>query len=232
MIFLESTHFFVRTVAFEFVNRDPAVRLRFRLMPMIHVGSAQYYEQVFDYLNECDEVLYEGVRSKKRSFSSYYFKWVAKRLGLVSQTEALPLRKLKGRLIHADYSQKENEQQIALLSTKERLYMRMVLPFRRILDLRESIQSRAMLAKCFMTSAEDAYRAYGPVRDEPGTYENYLLHQREQIVFDHIRQKMRTETALPKLVGIIYGAGHMDAIARYLIDQYHFVPAEGRFFRA
>jgi hypothetical protein len=70
---------------------------------MIHIGSPDYYSQVHKELDECDIVLYEGVRTPRVRVLTLSYRIVArrKRLGLVAQDASL-LRDLRGRLIHAD----------------------------------------------------------------------------------------------------------------------------------
>jgi len=57
------------------------------------------------------------------------------------------------------------------------------------------------------------------------------MNQREQIIFQNIKKRIQTESHLDKTIGIIYGAGHMNSIARFLIDQFNYVPKNGQFLK-
>jgi len=58
MEFIESTSFFVRSVLYDLVHPSEEIKLRFRLIPMIHIGSKNYYQEILSHLNECDQVVY------------------------------------------------------------------------------------------------------------------------------------------------------------------------------
>lgn len=99
--FIENNVFGVRAALYSLVRPDGGPR--FILFPMTHVGSSDYYSRVHSKLDECDIVLYEGVRTSRVRVLTLSYRIVArrKRLGLVAQDTSL-LRELRGRLIHAD----------------------------------------------------------------------------------------------------------------------------------
>jgi hypothetical protein len=99
--FIENNVFGVRAALYSLVRPDGAPR--FILFPMIHIGSPGYYSQVHKKLDECDIVLYKGVRTPRVRVLTLSYRIVArrKRLGLIAQDASL-LRELSGRLIHAD----------------------------------------------------------------------------------------------------------------------------------
>jgi len=229
MQFIESTNFFLRTVQFDFVNRAVAIKLRFRLVPMFHIGTADYYRMAFESLNACDEVFYEGCKLKGMYLLLKQRKRRAKKLGLVTQKDNFNYKGLKEKLIHADLDKAGSAQAWKQLSWKEKIRLLFEWPFDSFLYGRQL--DRARLAKSYMTSAEESYLAYGPVHDEKGTVENIIHHQREQVLFDRIHEKLSRESEKNKTIGIMYGAGHMNNISRFLIDQYHFVPGNGKFLK-
>ncbi len=88
-----------------------------------------------------------------------------------------------------------------------------------------------ILAKHYMTSSEDAYLVHGPIEDEEGTAANFVMNEREQIIFNEIKSRIKTDSDQDKTIGIVYGAAHMNSIARYLIDQHNYVPRNGIFVK-
>lgn len=229
MKFLESTHFFVRTVLFDFENSDQKIKLKFRLIPMVHIGSQTYYQQVRVQLEACDEILYEGVHLKATRLITRQYKNIAKKLNLVTQNEHLSLRGLEAKLVHADYNKKSGKQAWRELRPTEKIKLALIIPA--TLFVQNRLLTREILAKKFMTSAEEDYLAYGPVPDEKGTAENLILNAREQIIFKHINRKMQEDTSTEKVIGIIYGAAHMKKIARYIIDKHGYIPRSGSFLK-
>lgn len=242
MNFIESTNFFLRTIMFDFVNKDEDMHLKFRLAPMIHIGSKAYYKCVFDNIKNCDEIYYEGLRlsnNKENLFNrwslknlnlrSYQLHLLAKRLGLVTQSEYFDLSNLKEKLTLTDYDPESGLIAWKKLSFKERLKVNFIDPLK--LFLFQQGITREILAKNFMTSAEEADLAYGPVEDEAGTARNFIMNEREQLVFQRIEKAIHSEGSSNKIIGIIYGAGHMNSIARYLIDHFNYIPRNGKFLR-
>lgn len=227
MNFVESTSFFVRVTMYEFIHPKEKINLRFKIIPMIHIGSKQFYKEVFQYLNECEEVIYEGVHSSKIKQITNRYKLAAKNLGLVLEREHLNLRALNCKLIHADYTKEISEQEWTKLRWREKLDAKFIIPI--YLFFRYRNLTRRKLAKAFMTSAEEAYLAYGPREDEIGTFRNYVMNAREQIVFKKIQRKVKHEFAEDKTVAILYGAGHMKSITRYLIDKCGYILRRGTF---
>lgn len=229
MKFLESTNFFVRTIMFDFINRNESVKLQFRLAPMIHIGSTKYYEKVLENLKGCDEIFYEGIYLKQTKLITNQYKRIAKKLNLVTQNEYFKLGDLNAKFIHSDYTVKSGKEAWKNLKLKEKLRLLFISPIKLFID--SQVLTREVLAKHYMTSNEENYLAFGPVEDEKRTVQNLIKNEREQIIFKNIRDKMKMESNDEKVIGIIYGAGHMKSIARCLIDEYNYVPRNGKFMR-
>jgi len=229
MTFIESTNFFVRTIAFDFINANKDINLQFRLVPMIHVGSSDFYNTVFTILNECDEILYEGANIPGIKTYSKIRKLVAKQLNLVTQRESFNYKALRHKMVHADMDIESGRQATRQLSFWELMKYRLISPAEYFIYSRGL--TRARLAKHFMTGAHEAYLAYGPVEDEYGTLRNMVMNQREQIVFKLIDKSLAQDADTNKLIGIMYGEGHMNTIARYLIDDLGYVPRNGQFMK-
>jgi len=242
MQFVESTDFFVRTVMYDFVSNDANNQLKFLLTPMIHIGSKTYYENVLENLKTCDEIFYEGLelldskaefhqkitlRNLNLTFNQYEL--IAEQLDLVTQSKHFNLRKLNIPLTHVDFNPETGRKAWNRLKFVEQIKLTFVKPIR-MFYYHLGI-SRAFLAKAFMTSNEEAYLAYGPIEDEDSTAENFVMNEREQIIFKKIDERINAESSIDKTIGIVYGAAHMKSIARYLIDQHNYVPRSGKFVR-
>jgi hypothetical protein len=243
MMFLESTNFFVRTIIFDFINMSEAIKLKFRLVPMIHVGSKDYYKNVLENIKTCDEIFYEGLALQNRKEQFYkrlglknlnltfkQYRIIANKLGLVTQSEYLKLDELKEKLTHSDFDPEKGSEAWNKLGFKEKLKLSLINPMK--LFIYHQGITREILAKHFMTSSEDAYLTYGPIEDVKGSSTNFMMNAREQIIFKNIRNRLEFESKVDKTIGIVYGAGHMKSISRYLIDTYNYVPISGTFMKA
>jgi hypothetical protein len=227
---------------FDFKNANKDIKLKFRLAPMIHIGARSFYKTVMENIKNCDEIFYEGVALIDREGPFYkkinlknfdltfnQYKRVADKLGLVTQNECFNLNDLGVKLTHVDYDEALGEAAWRNLHLKEKIKLSLIKPLQ-LFILRKGI-SRFLLAKSFMISNQEAYLAYGPVEDEPGTSRNFVMNEREQIIFKEIRERIKKEGHIDKTIAIVYGAGHMNSIARFLIDQFRYVPFNGKFMR-
>ena len=235
MNFIESTNFFLRTIMFDFINRDEDIKLKFRLAPMIHIGSKEYYKTVFDLIKDCDEIFVEGIKYDSKASSAFRFNLtfnqyeiIAKKLGLVTQKE-LRLKDLKDKLTHIDYDTVTIEKAWKELSWREKMKLSIVDPFE--LFIYTQGITREIMAKSFMTAAEESHLAFGDREDEEGTARNFIMNNREQIIFKNIKDRIEKEASQDKTIAIIYGAGHMKSIARYIIDNYNYLPRNGQFMK-
>ncbi len=242
MKFIEATSFFVRAIMFDFVNRCEDIKLKFKLAPMIHIGSKEYYHNTIENLKHCDEIFYEGINLIEKKSPIYkklslknlnltfnQYKIIANKLDLVTQSECFDLSQLEGKLIHTDFDTETGKQAWNGLGFLEKLKLTFILPLK--LYIFSQGISRKIFAKHFMESSKEAYLAYGPLEDEPGTSRSFIMNEREQIIFKNIRDKIETQSKKDKTIGIIYGAGHMNSIARYLIDNFNYVPRNGKFIK-
>ncbi|PHN07197.1 hypothetical protein [Flavilitoribacter nigricans] len=224
---VESTDFYLRVIKLDFSSRDPELRLQFRILPMFHIGTEQYYRQVFDQLRSCHEIIYEGVASKKSNDVTRHYRRFAGNLGLVTQNEVLKMNELPGKLIHADFTHETGAEEWRKLRFYDKLKMRVLHPLKMYYYSRN--MDRRKLVKEFMPSAEENWMAYGPLEDEAGSMWNYIITARDNILRNTVRQKLEQEGRAEKLIGVVYGAAHMKVVIRLLIDQYRYVPEKPEF---
>ena len=228
MEFLESTSFFVRITIYDYCHSESSTKLKFRLIPMIHIGEQKFYDKIKEKILECDELIYEGIGGKRTKFINGRKK-LSEELGLVMQNDALKLRELELKITHGDFTAEEAKSEWKEVKLSERLKDRIVDPLR--LYFMSSKMSRKKLAKFFMKSYAENHLAYGPSFDEKGTTENFYCARREKKVFEIIKQRMSIEKNHEKVIGILYGAGHMDRFSRKLIDNYGYHVCNGQFVK-
>lgn len=196
---------------------------------MVHIGMKEYYDGVFKNLSECDEILYEGANIPSISLFSNEYEKIAKKLELETQSNAFNYRGLRKKLIHADYNKESGKTAWKELSLQEKFIFAVLKPL--LLRIQYRKVTRKLIAKSFMTSNEEIRLAYGPLPDEKGSAENLLMRSRENIVIDIIQKKLKSERHQDKLIGIMYGAGHMKFISSFLTVKNGFVPQNGKFIK-
>ena len=193
---------------------------------MIHIGSAEFYQQVRERLDRCDVVLFEGVRSLAgRSLtSSYTLAARSKRLKLVTQTEALPVARMESRLVHADSPAQEFEAAWTLVPWPWRFAATVWAPLYGLwlyfTASRETIGRRLRTED--LESREDIERFEGLPE-----FENAIATKRDArlvaAIVDLLARPGNHSSA-----GVIYGAAHMRHVTRLLVEKYGYRVAEAQ----
>jgi hypothetical protein len=222
--FIESNLFGVRAAVYELARG--ADEPRFLLLPMIHIGAPTYYRDVHSKLAQCDSILFESVRSLRTEILTLSYSIVArrKRLGLVTQRSALPLRDLPARLIHGDVTAAQFAEGWGRLPWHWRAALYIGAPLygtylyltatRRSLGKRQSTDD--------VPSSEQAMR-----EDQLPGFAEAIVHARDRKVIENIQAILRDKATGRSMTGILYGAGHMAAITTALMgNRYRVVKAE------
>lgn len=102
MQIIEHTGFGTRSAVLTFEKRGSNVR--FVVVPMLHLGSPQFYRNVRKELQACDRIVVEGVTGHRtRMFTlAYRLAGKVRRSGLVGQAEGLDLSDLSDRFVRPD----------------------------------------------------------------------------------------------------------------------------------
>jgi pheromone shutdown protein TraB len=189
---------------------------QFLLFPMIHIGSPDYYSQVHKKLDECDVVLYEGVRTYRARVLALSYRIAARRgrLGLVAQNASL-LRGLRGRLVHADIAPGEFNDNWSQVPWHVRLAILLIAPLYGVCHYltatKESIGKQ--MKREDLASAEEITRGeFAPALDAA------IVTSRDAKLVAAIASMIASTTA-PTTVGIVYGAGHMQAVTAALMEK-------------
>lgn len=215
MQIIESTDYGVRSVVLrlEAGEADPA----FVLFPMIHVAEPSFYEEIGRRLEDCDLVLCEGVRSPTSSLltSSYRFCADSPRLGLVSQS-SMRMSHVADRMIHADVQGEAFEARWWRSGTWLRFLVPLVAPLfglylryfgtRRLIARGLRLNLRRSRAD---TLRDDDFRELFAL----------LLDWRDRRLIRVIDQQRRKHGDGEVCIAVLYGARHMKAVLRHLLDR-------------
>jgi hypothetical protein len=191
-----------------------------QLFPLVHIASAGFYSQVRSKLNECDVILYEGVRSLKTRILTLSYRIVArrKRLGLVCQRDALPLRSLRGRLVHGDVSTAEFNESWTRLPLGLRIVLAAAAPaygaFLYLTASRESIGRRLSLDD--LPSREDV------LQSEKMSRATEVIGASRDAKLVSVLEPLLAPESNHKTVGVLYGAQHMIAVTEVLMGKHSY----------
>lgn len=224
MQILDANDFNVRTAVY-LLQRDT---IEFEIIPVVHVGSETFYEEVKTELDKCDIILFEGVGLKALKPLRGAYRQFAKRLGLASQGDAIDLEKYKGKLIHADLDAKQSEIEWQKIPFFSRKLFEIALPLGlKFLSLWETRDSFAEAMKKNPDEIDDQLWFMDSGKTE--TVQKSICDKREQVILDLIDKQLIKLPEKPKRIGIIYGAAHMKKVIRYLLDKHQFKIREAWF---
>ena len=217
MQFIENNVFGVRAAIYSLLRTEGPPR--FLLFPMVHIGSSDYYSQVHKKLNECDVILFEGVRTSRARVIALSYRFIARRrrLGLVTQDASL-FRGLRGRLIHADVGPGEFNDNWSQIPWHIRLAILLISPlyggYHYLTATKESIGKK--MKKEDLASAEDVMSG-----DFAPSVDAAILTSRDTKLVAAI-DSMVASASSPATIGIVYGAAHMQAVTAALMEKHHY----------
>lgn len=195
-------------------EKHPAV---FLLFPMIHIGTSEYYRDVFSRLSECDVVLFEGVHSFRTRLLTTSYRWVAKRsrLNLATQSQDLKLADLPVRFVHADVTGGEFEQGWREIPRTQRVALMCLSPlygfWLYLTASRESLGKHLGLED--LPSRDDTLHQAHKVG-----FERAFLGPRDRKLVSCIDEVIH-EGGVSQTIGVVYGAAHMRSALHHLMAE-------------
>ena len=197
------------------------------LFPMVHIGEPAFYDAVAARAAECDHILVEGVRHKLVVVAGRMYDRVAasSRMQLTAQRVMAPaLRPVKDRIVNIDMP----PDQFQALWQLQPLWTRLLLPglFRLVFWHFSKFGTRKRLAQQMAIDLAPSRSEIFRVGDEL-EFTKLLKDRRDEYIvarLDEFHQRHRDQ---PVTVAIIFGASHMRAIVRHLIDRHSYVAAAG-----
>ncbi|MGH9942447.1 MAG: hypothetical protein ACRD9R_08840 [Pyrinomonadaceae bacterium] len=193
--------------------------LEFVLFPMIHVGEESYYAEVRRRLAGCDLILAEGVRSKKVNLLTRSYRIVGKirRMDLITQQEGLRLDGLPGHIINTDIEGHVFDEQWSALPLWLRLQLTLLVPVYVVYLF--FFGTRELLAATM--ELDDL-----PSRDEVlmhderwEPFDALLVDERDRVLIRRIEELAQSNGSQRKVVGVLYGAGHMRHVTAFLLSK-------------
>lgn len=196
------------------------------LFPMVHVGEAAFYAQVYDDAFDHDVVLVEGVRSPVVRHLTSSYRWIdVEKLGLVIQPRALSNESERTRVVHADLSIDEFHAEWSKVPLWIRAAAFALAPLiglhRRWFASRESLAEKMTMED--RLSSEDIL-SWDP---EFAAFTHSIMGARDARLLERLGEELdRPPASEGCRIAVIYGASHMRAV---LIDlkARGFSPAKG-----
>lgn len=215
MQILESSIIGLRSA--RYVLSSPDYQPTVTLFPMVHVGDESFFETVYRDALAHDFLLAEGVNSAVVKQLTRSYRWMAfDRLGLVLQP-SIKGRSGRAQIIHADLSAREFEEAWARLP----LWMRLVAPaystgvgLHRFLTMSRDrlVENRGMDE----LSSRDDLLGWSPDQE---ALMRVILDIRDERLCSVLLGLLEANREQDGTIAIVYGARHMRAVLRLLVQQ-------------
>ncbi|MCW2913354.1 MAG: hypothetical protein JWN52_1422 [Actinomycetia bacterium] len=221
MQIIEVTGFAVRSAVITMRRKDTP--LKFVLIPMLHVASPEFYAQVRTRLEACDVIVAEGIRGKSRQVSTitlaYRLAPRRRRNGLEEQNYAA-LLPAGVPVVNPDATAAEAVADLRRLPRWMYLLLLLSAP---VMGLVFALRGpRAFLDKDLVVEDLPPTRRAEMLDDHP--VKHAMTGRRDQLLLDALG-KIHLERCDESIaVAVLYGAGHIPAIAAGLMDRYGYRP--------
>lgn len=198
---------------------------RIVLFPMLHLGAPAFYEDVTARLGQCAVVLAEGIREESliaRALTTSYRLPVRRgRLGLVEQRIAYS--SLSAEVIAPDMTGRQLRAGWRAVPILQRASLPLLAPAMGAVFW--LFGTRRMLAR--YAAAEDLPDAAEiMLRDKAQALTELILDRRDALLAAALDEVLARPGDEATDIAVVYGAGHMPALTRYLVAKYGFRPRE------
>lgn len=195
--------------------------LRFLLVPMLHLGTADFYHDVTDRLSRCEVIVAEGVGGDSlltRALTlAYRTPSRSKRLGLVVQDiDERALASAGAQIIRPDLTGEQARRGWRTVPWLQRVAVLVLVPFFAV-GLRV-FGSRRMLARYLATEDLPTVEEHA-VREAFPALTKFIVDDRDRLLASALAAILDARAGEAIVVAVVYGAGHMAAVVRELAGQ-------------
>jgi hypothetical protein len=214
MEILSGNSFDLRSAVYTFTH--PTLPHQFITFPMVHIGDPTFYHQVHQRLHQCDIILYEGINSRMGSLGIKAYELLAKNLGLALQKTELKKQGLEHtELICADLYKQEFEGYWKKIPLHERVFYNGFMFIQHLYQM-ASVTKDIIANNLTLTLREDASSFTSE------HLQDLIIKKRDRRLIHHIERQMDIHQGVTKTIGVVFGAVHIQAVMRYLIDQHKY----------
>jgi hypothetical protein len=196
----------------------PGTQLRIQLFPMLHLGTAGFYEQVTDRLSRCQVVVVEGLGGQSvltRALTRAYRSPArSKRLGLVVQNIDYGALAIAGvELMTPDLTGAQVSRGWRTVPWLHRLGVFVLVP---VFALGFRLFGSRYMLGAYLETDDLPSPADEQVREMSPAMTKLLIDDRDRLVAEALDALVSSRGAEPIVVGVVFGAGHMPAAVHAL----------------
>src|ERR1700752_224486 len=185
MQFIEKNSFNVRS-AFYHLKKDGSV-VDVMIFPMIHVGSAEFYDEIGKRLAGCDLILAEGVKSRRANLITLSYRVVRhiRRMWLVTQQDGLRLESLRDKILSSDIDGATFDERWSRLPVTLRAQLLVLVPiyvvYLFLFGSRETLAENIALDD--LPSSEEEVMSGD---EDLESYNALVVYERDRILIEHL----------------------------------------------
>ena len=205
--------------------RSREVPLVFVLFPMLHLGTKSFYRAVTDRLSSSDVVVAEGISGRSVVVAAltlaYRLPGRRRRLGLVKQH--IDLAGLGVPVIRPDMTAAEFSKGWRAVPVLQRALVVCMAPL--VAAGFWLIGTRRTLSR-YAAIDDLAAPDESQLRDQAGELIDLIVDRRDSLLLSALDALHRQHMTEPMTVAVVYGAGHMPAVAHHLAAAHGYRPRE------
>ena len=219
MQFIEKNSFNVRSAVYR-LKKDGSA-LEFLIFPMIHVGSAEFYDEISKRLASCDLILAEGVKSRRGNLLTLSYRIVKhiKRMDLVTQQDGMRVESFRAKILNADIEGEAFDERWSSLPISLRVQLFVLVPifvvYLFLFGTRETLAEN--LALDDLPSSEEILSE----DDDFEPLDALIIDERDRRLIEHIA-RLENQQNGARQIGIVYGARHMRNTIRFLMQKLNY----------
>lgn len=215
MQIIETSVIGVRSAVITFRRTDTPMQIV--LFPMLHLGTKGFYKAITARLRDCQLVVAEGIRGRSTTTSlltmSYRLLGRSRRLGLVVQD--LHLDELGVPVIRPDMTGSEFENRWR--KEVSRLHRLLIIPAVPVFAAGMLLFGTRRVLGRYLALDDLPTREQEMVEAALGDINKLIVHERDALLIDELTSIDKERCAEAIKVAVVYGAGHMPAVAAVLV---------------
>jgi len=218
MQIIEKNSFNLRSAFFELKNKES--KISFLALPVVHIGTVNYYNNINKILEKSDLIIYEGIPSKKIRIitATYKIVKIVKRLDLITQSNGINYKKIQNKLIWNDINKNDFDNSWNNLSIFFRLLLFIIVPIYLIYILifgtKNLIANNLQLDD--LPSSKDI--EYESINGDFNKMDKIILKKRDKIIIKNLKKYYNENKNKEIKVVLLYGAKHMVIILKFLFS--------------
>jgi hypothetical protein len=228
MQFIEKNSFNVRSAVY-CLKKDGSA-LEFLIFPMIHVGSAEFYDEISRRLASCDLILAEGVKSRRANLITLSYRIVkhVRRMELVTQQDGMCVDTFRAKILNVDIDGAAFDERWSSLPIRLRMQFFILVPvfvvYLFLCGTRETLANNIALDD--LPSPEEILSD----NEDLEAFDSLIVDERDRILIEHVAN-LEAQQNEAKRIGILYGARHMRNTMRFLMQKLNYRVAKAEWVK-